>query len=52
LACSSTLRYSGVFVPWFHDAFISASHSDEDVEHVLAAHQASAEAALALHDLV
>jgi glutamate-1-semialdehyde 2,1-aminomutase len=45
------LRYNGVFVPWFHDAFISASHSDEDVEHVLAAHQASAEAALALHGL-
>jgi glutamate-1-semialdehyde 2,1-aminomutase len=46
------LRYNGVFVPWFHDAFISASHSDEDVEHVLAAHQASAEAALALHNLI
>lgn len=46
------LRYNGVFVPWFHDAFISAAHSKEDVEEVLQAHQVSVEAALALHGLI
>jgi glutamate-1-semialdehyde aminotransferase len=46
------LRYNGVFVPWFHDAFLTAAHSDEDIEQLLEVHKASAEAALALHDLI
>jgi len=43
------LRMNGVFVPWFHDAFISTAHTDEIIEEVLRAHKESAEAALALH---
>jgi glutamate-1-semialdehyde 2,1-aminomutase len=43
------LRLNGVHVAWFHDAFISAAHSDQDIEAVLRAHQMSAEAALELH---
>jgi glutamate-1-semialdehyde 2,1-aminomutase len=46
------LRYNGVFVPWFHDAFLTAAHSDEDIEQLLEVHKASAEAALAWHDLI
>lgn len=45
------LRLNGVHVAWFHDAFISAAHSKEDIEEVLRAHQISAVAALALHGL-
>ena len=45
------LRLNGVHVAWFHDAFLSAAHSDEDIEHVLRAHQDSAAAALSLHGL-
>ena len=43
------LRLNGVHVAWFHDAFISAAHSEQDIEDVLHAHQVSAEAALSLH---
>jgi len=43
------LRYYGVHVAWLHDAFISAAHSDEDIEHVLKAHIDAAENALALN---
>jgi glutamate-1-semialdehyde 2,1-aminomutase len=46
------LRMNGVFVPWFHDAFISTAHSDEIVEEVLNAHIVSVESALALHGLI
>lgn len=45
------LRLNGVHVAWFHDAFLSAAHSDEDIEQVLRAHQDSAAAALSLHGL-
>jgi glutamate-1-semialdehyde 2,1-aminomutase len=43
------LRLNGVHIAWFHDAFISAAHSDQNIEEVLHAHQISAEAALELH---
>jgi glutamate-1-semialdehyde 2,1-aminomutase len=46
------LRMNGVFVPWFHDAFLSTAHSDEVVEEVLSAHKTSVESALALRGLV
>jgi glutamate-1-semialdehyde 2,1-aminomutase len=46
------LRLHGVFVPWFHDAFLSSAHSDQDVEDVLQIHQTSVESALALHGLI
>jgi glutamate-1-semialdehyde 2,1-aminomutase len=45
------LRLNGVHIAWLHDAFISAAHSDEDVEHVLQAHIKAGEAALELHGL-
>jgi glutamate-1-semialdehyde 2,1-aminomutase len=45
------LRLNGVHIAWLHDAFISAAHSDEDVEHVLQAHIHAAESALKLHGL-
>lgn len=45
------LRLNGVHIAWLHDAFISAAHSQEDMEHVLQAHIFSAEAALKLHGL-
>ena len=45
------LRLNGVHIAWLHDAFISAAHSDQDVEEVLRAHIVSAEAALELHNL-
>jgi len=45
------LRLNGVHIAWLHDAFISAAHSDEDVEHVLRAHIHAAESALKLHNL-
>jgi glutamate-1-semialdehyde 2,1-aminomutase len=41
------LRYFGVHVAWFHDGFISAAHSDQDIEDVLKAHIDAAENALA-----
>jgi glutamate-1-semialdehyde aminotransferase len=41
------LRLNGVFIPWLHLAFISAAHSDPDVEQVLRAHQAAIEASFA-----
>lgn len=46
------LRLGGVFVPWFHDAFLSTAHSDEDVEDVLRVHKESVEATLALNGLI
>jgi len=45
------LRLNGVHIAWLHDAFISAAHSDQDVEEVLRVHIQSAEAALELHNL-
>jgi len=45
------LRLNGVHIAWLHDAFISAAHSDEDVDHVLRAHIQAAESALKLHNL-
>jgi len=46
------LRLNGVHVAWFHDAFISTAHSDQDIEDVLRAHKDSAEAALRLHGVI
>jgi glutamate-1-semialdehyde 2,1-aminomutase len=46
------LRLNGVFIPWLHLAFISAAHSEEDVEEVLRIHQVSVEACLVAHDVV
>lgn len=45
------LRLDGVFIPWLHLAFVSAAHSDEDIEAVLKAHQHSVSACLAAHGL-
>lgn len=45
------LRYNRVHVAWFHDAFLSTAHSDQDIEDILHAHQVSAEASLAMHGL-
>jgi glutamate-1-semialdehyde 2,1-aminomutase len=45
------LRLNGVHIAWLHDAFISAAHSDEDIEHVLQAHILAGESALKLHNL-
>ncbi len=45
------LRLNGVFIPWLHLAFISAAHTEADVEEVLRVHQVSVEAALAQHGL-
>ncbi|MEE8121012.1 MAG: aspartate aminotransferase family protein [Anaerolineales bacterium] len=46
------LRYNGVFIPWLHLAFISAAHSDEDIEEVLKIHQVSVEACLTAHNII
>jgi len=46
------LRLKGVFIPWLHLAFISAAHSEEDVEEVLRVHQVSVEACLAAHGVI
>ncbi len=46
------LRLYGVFVPWFHDAFLSFAHTDEDIEDVLEIHKKSAEAALRLNKII
>jgi glutamate-1-semialdehyde aminotransferase len=40
------LRLNGVFIPWLHLAFLSAAHSEADVEAVLQAHQVSVETCL------
>ncbi|MGD8462255.1 MAG: aspartate aminotransferase family protein [Anaerolineae bacterium] len=45
------LRLKGVFIPWLHLAFVSAAHSDEDIEAILAAHQESVAAGLAAHGI-
>jgi glutamate-1-semialdehyde 2,1-aminomutase len=45
------LSYYGIHVAWFHDAFISSAHSNEDIEYVLQAHIDAAENALAWHDV-
>jgi hypothetical protein len=46
------LRYNGVFLPWLHLAFISAVHSEEDVEEVLRVHKLAAESSLKAHGVV
>jgi glutamate-1-semialdehyde 2,1-aminomutase len=46
------LRLNGVFIPWLHLAFISAAHTQQDVEEVLRVHQASVEACLAAHNVM
>jgi glutamate-1-semialdehyde aminotransferase len=46
------LRLNGVFIPWLHLAFLSAAHSDEDVEEVLRIHQVAVESCLAAHDVI
>jgi glutamate-1-semialdehyde 2,1-aminomutase len=46
------LRLQGVFIPWLHLAFVSAAHSDEDIEMVLHAHQQSVAASLSAHGMV
>jgi glutamate-1-semialdehyde 2,1-aminomutase len=46
------LRLNGVFIPWLHLAFVSAAHSDGDIEAVLEAHQQSVAACLSAHGIV
>ena len=46
------LRLNGVFIPWLHLAFLSAAHSEEDVEEVLRVHQVSVEASLKAYGVV
>lgn len=46
------LRLNGVFIPWLHLAFISAAHSDADVEEVLRVHKVTVEACLAAYNLI
>jgi glutamate-1-semialdehyde 2,1-aminomutase len=46
------LRLNGVFIPWLHLAFLSAAHSNGDVEEVLRVSQVSVEAALKLHGML
>jgi glutamate-1-semialdehyde 2,1-aminomutase len=46
------LRLNGVFIPWLHLAFISAAHTEQDVEQVLHVHQASVEACLTAHNVM
>jgi glutamate-1-semialdehyde 2,1-aminomutase len=46
------LRLNGVFLPWLHLAFISAAHSDQDVEDVLSAHQIAVETSLQMHEVI
>jgi len=45
------LRLNGVFIPFLHLAFLSAAHSQQDVEEVLRIHQVSVEACLAMHQV-
>ena len=40
------LRMNGVFIPWLHLAFISAAHSDENIDEILDIHKKSVEACL------
>jgi predicted DNA-binding helix-hairpin-helix protein len=40
------LRLNAVFIPWIHLAFLSAAHSEADVEAVLQAHRVSVETCL------
>lgn len=46
------LRVNGLFIPFFHLAFISAAHSDEIVEEILQIHKVSVEAVLESHELI
>ena len=46
------LRMNGVFLPWLHLAFISAAHSESDVEEVLRVHTLAAESSLKAHGVV
>ena len=46
------LRLNGVFIPWLHLAFISAAHTEQDVEEVLRIHQVSVEACLTDHGIL
>jgi glutamate-1-semialdehyde 2,1-aminomutase len=46
------LRLNGVFIPWIHLAFISAAHSDADVDEVLRVHKISVEACLSAHGVI
>ncbi len=46
------LRVNGLFIPFFHLAFISAAHSDEIIDEVLRIHQVSVEAVLESHGLI
>lgn len=46
------LRLNGVFIPWLHLAFLSAAHSEEDVEQVLRVHQVSVEASLKAYGVI
>lgn len=46
------LRLFGVFVPWFHDAFISSAHSDQDIEDVLEIHKRAVESSLRLNNII
>ena len=46
------LRLNGVFIPWLHLAFISAAHTEQDVEEVLRVHQVSVEACLRAHNVM
>jgi glutamate-1-semialdehyde 2,1-aminomutase len=45
-------RLNGVFVPWVHIGFISAEHTDEDIEEILRVHQVSVEASLKSHGVI
>jgi glutamate-1-semialdehyde 2,1-aminomutase len=45
-------RLNGVFIPWVHLGFISAAHTDEDVEEVLRVHKVAVEASLVAHGVV
>ncbi len=40
------LRLNGVFIPRIHNGFISAAHSDEDIEMIIRAHQVALEASV------
>jgi glutamate-1-semialdehyde 2,1-aminomutase len=46
------LRLNGVFIPWIHLAFISAAHSDADVDEVLRVHKVSVEACLSAYGVI
>lgn len=46
------LRLNGVFIPWIHLGFLSAAHSEEDVEEVLRVHQIAVESSLTSHGVI